>query len=552
MAVLWMMFLFIQPVSAQGWNHRITIDTTITLVDGLMSPFDLVKAGDSLFIQPGARPFLLIRNIDGNDSLPVTIINDGGPVVINTDHYFGISIQNCRFIRLTGTGDPATFYGIAIDRVGSGGGLGLGSLSTNYEIDHISIKNCIAGGINAKTDPDCSLTSTRDAFTQYNTRIHDNYIDNVGDEAMYIGSTKYYGQTVNCNGKDTLLLPSLLSGVRVYNNIVRNSGMDGIQVSSASEDCKVYGNLVMYDSWKGIFGQMSGITIGGGSKCDCYNNRVEKGNGNGIEIHGLGGMKIYNNLILEAGRDFEPADTAKMRHGIYVTDVSVQPDSSFHIMYNTIVKPKSDGIRFKSILSGNNLMAGNAIIDPGNFDYYENGPTSFNGNDAYIMIPDHASEVSMESNFFSRTLSEAMIDTGNWSPLQGSPLIDKGSSVVMGIWFDYYNHPRPYGAKNDIGAIEYNPLYAINPGLPSGSLTAEAKPNPFSGFITISCQVNDNDEVSLEICDLSGKSLYSGTNSNKAGEASSFQIDLSALPPGMYVYMLRSKQGRTAGRIMKL
>jgi len=50
---------------------------------------------------------------------------------------------------------------------------------------------------------------------------------------------------------------------------------------------------------------MSGILIGGGAKCDCYNNKIFDGKGDGIDVFGLGYMKIFNNLIVRAGRTFQ-------------------------------------------------------------------------------------------------------------------------------------------------------------------------------------------------------------------------------------------------------
>ena len=139
----------------------------------------------------------------------------------------------------------------------------------------------------AKTDPDCTLTSVRSNFTQYNSVFHDNYISNSGNEGFYIGSSFYSGETINCNGKDTVVLPSVLKGVRVYNNIVKFSGWDGIQVGSAVSDCLIFNNLVMYDSGR-VHWQMSGFMIGGGDQCDCYNNYIYKGKGDAIESLGSG------------------------------------------------------------------------------------------------------------------------------------------------------------------------------------------------------------------------------------------------------------------------
>ena len=133
------------------------------------------------------------------------MINYKGAVIIDTDHYFGIAINNCRYIKFTGIGDINETYGFRVDRVSDGAGLGIVELSSDFEIDHVSIKDVLTAGIYAKTDPDCSGNVTREFFTQYNIIIHNNYIENTGVEGMYIGSTKYTGQTVSYNGKDTLL-----------------------------------------------------------------------------------------------------------------------------------------------------------------------------------------------------------------------------------------------------------------------------------------------------------------------------------------------------------
>ncbi|MBK7213825.1 MAG: T9SS type A sorting domain-containing protein [Bacteroidales bacterium] len=546
-AVLFLILFFqgtAQPVS-------IYADSTVTLIDGEHAPFDQVHPGDTILLGAGRRDFLLMRNLSGSHESPVYIVNNGGPVVINTDHYFGISIQNCHDFRLTGTGDPSQFYGIRIEGVANGGGLGLGGRSTDYEVDHLLIQNCLAGGINAKTDPDCSLQSTRDAFTQFNTLIHDNYIADVGDEGMYIGSTKYFGQTIQCNGQDTLLLPSLLKGVRIYNNIVKRSGMDGIQISSASEDCQVFDNLVLHDSWKEIFGQMSGITIGGGSQCDCYNNFIKEGNGNGIEIHGLGGFRVFNNIIVEAGRNFQPADTSKMRFGIYVTDVSTIPGASYSILFNTIVKPKSDGIRFKSVVSRDNRIISNAILDPGNYDYYENGPTSFNGMDSYVMLPDPGTDILMENNFFSRQLDEAGFSNDLFALNPTSPLIDEASANAIGIGFDFFHNPRLFGTAYDIGATEYNPDVA---GISNATLFSKkpiAYPNPADRWIKISFTTSTSSSVSLMIYTIQGKRISEQSKTTIPEAEQSFMVDTNGLPSGIYVYSLRSGNSETTGKFIK-
>ena len=205
---------------AQHSSFHIGVSTKI--IDGLFAPYDQIKPGDTLILEKGVKEYMIFRNLSGDENLVITIINGQGQVIIDTEHYFGISVRNCRYIRLTGSGDEAHEYGISIQRVLNGGGLGIGSGSSDVEVDHIAVMHCAGVGINAKTDPDCSFTTTRDKFTQFNTHIHHNYISDVDFEGMYIGSTKYFGQMINCNCSDTLLLPSLLNGVKIHDNIIHN------------------------------------------------------------------------------------------------------------------------------------------------------------------------------------------------------------------------------------------------------------------------------------------------------------------------------------------
>ena len=66
---------------------------------------------------------------------------------------------------------------------------------------------------------------------------------------------------------------------------------------------------------------MSGILIGGGTTGQCFNNFIANGKGNGIEIHGIGGIHVFNNIIINPGVTFRPDDLTLFKHGIFVSDV---------------------------------------------------------------------------------------------------------------------------------------------------------------------------------------------------------------------------------------
>ncbi|MEI7662605.1 MAG: choice-of-anchor Q domain-containing protein [Bacteroidota bacterium] len=547
-------FCYSLPVTGLTTSHqRITVNSTTTLVDATAAPFNQITGGDTLFFETGAREYLLIRNFCGEPGNPVVFINLGGVVLINTDHHFGISMVNCRFIKFTGTGSADNFYGFMIRRVTSGTGIGIGNMSTDVEIDHFSLKNIPIAGIYAKTDPDCSFTNTREKFTQYNTFIHDNYIEGVGNEGLYVGSTKFSGQVVNCNGVDTLLFPALLNGVKIYNNIISYSGWDGIQVSSASANCQVYDNLILYDSQAEEPSQMSGIMLGGASKCDCFNNYIADGKGDGIESHGLGGYRIFNNIIVNAGKSYLPGDTGKMKHGIFVTDISVQQDSSFYILFNDIINPKSDGIRFSSTLSRNNLIASNVIINPGNYDYYENGQNRYSGIDSYVMITDTSADVALKNNYFARNPDSAGYSPESFALLPGSPLIDAAYADSRGVGFDFYHHTRPYGIACDIGAHEFNPAYlGISAGRTGIKSPMSLYPNPVADSFSLKFRVSAPSEVKLDIYNLSGDHTGHLNWGMKTAGTHIERILVDNYTDGIYLIILRIGNQSHSGRFIKV
>ncbi|MDO9255331.1 MAG: T9SS type A sorting domain-containing protein [Bacteroidales bacterium] len=542
--------LFSQKLFAQSTS--ISVDTLTNLIDGISAPFNQIQPGDTIFFEPGRRDFILIRNFTGEAENPIIFMNKKGVVTISGNYSTGISIRTSRFIRLTGTGDEANFYGFKITGIPYGSGIGAGYLSSDFEIDHVSIENTKIAGIYAKTDPDCSFAPTRDNFTQFNTIIHDNYIANTGNEGMYIGSTKYFGQLITCDGKDTLLMPGLLKGVRIYNNIVKYAGWDGIQVSSASSDCQVYDNLVMYDSQAELSSQMSGIMLGGGSKCDCYNNYISSGKGCGIESHGLGGYRVFNNIIVDAGRSFKPLDTTQMKYGIYITDISVQTDSAFYVLHNDIINPKSDGIRFTSVLSKGSLIASNAIINPGNYDYYEHIQTSFTGEDSYIMLPNKASDVMITNNYFARNTDSTEFDGPGYYLKVGSVLIDNAFPDTKNIDFDANGKPRIFGSAPDIGAFEFNPAY-VNIPVTAKSLVLESAvfPNPVKTMLTIHYNSESQLAVILNIYNLQGSRVIEKSQNPDKGKDHEIVVRVSNLPPGVYIYQLHSGKQFVSGKFIK-
>src|SRR5665648_400485 len=144
-----LLFLFSCIQLAVGQKTSLLIAPEIIYLDANDQAYADVDPGDTLFFAAGNREYLVIKNFQGEPGKPIVMMNSGGEVIIDTDHYFGISIQNCRYIKFTGTGDDNQTYGFQIKRVANGAGMGIGELSSDFEIEHVSVEHCMIGGIYA-------------------------------------------------------------------------------------------------------------------------------------------------------------------------------------------------------------------------------------------------------------------------------------------------------------------------------------------------------------------------------------------------------------------
>lgn len=509
-----------------------------TLIDG--KKLNSITPGCTICLKGGKYYHIRIDNLHGSAAKPIIIRPEGGNVIIDTNCIYGIRFGGkSSYLKLSGrtTTEPYAIKILESDGVG----ISIDDLSTDIEVEGVEIANTRLAGIMAKTDPDCSLRAVRDSFALYNLKIHDNYLHDIGFEGMYIGSSFYSGKELNCNGKDTIVMPHLILGAEIYNNIVERTGYDGIQVSSVSSDCRINDNRISFDSYVKQYGQMSGIIIGEGSSCDCYNNKIMKGAGIGIEVHGFGGKKIFNNLIEEAGRSYKPlTQGAYSKPGIYVAYNLPNPlNQAYKIFSNTIVNPKSEGIRFSNINSSNNLIYNNIIINPGIWHYYDS-----------MGVPPESSYINVnvdvtcdiQHNFGARNAKTILfVDSliGNYRVQAGSPAVNTGIDLhPFNVTYDLDYQPRPYGGQYDLGAYEYFKGQGI-----------EEPPTKKTSFIKSTCFRNTSHEIEIEfeveimgsihiqIFDSTGKQVVTGTF--KSSNSKSFQLAIPTLPSGTYILQAR-------------
>jgi hypothetical protein len=317
-------------------------------------------------------------------------------------------------------------------------------------VEYLEIGNSQHSGITAKTEPFCGFD--RNTFIQENTHIHHCYVHDTGTEGMYIGSTFYQGQTVNCNGTTAVVLPPLLRNVNIHHNRVENTGWDGIQVASAI-NTKIHHNQVKHDSQQMADWQMTGITLGEGSTGDIFNNKIQDGEGMGIYSKGLGDVSIYNNQVIRPGyKNNLPSG----KYGIYIDAIASFPGMYFQIFNNLILHPKFEGIRFLNAKAApkNNIL-NNVIIQEGQQASNDNS-RFINTMSEQIFVSNNYTSTDLSSVRFKNTMAD------DYTVEEGSMLIDGGFNLgLLNIDFDFYDSTRIAGNGIDIGPFE-SKLYRNN------------------------------------------------------------------------------------------
>lgn len=521
-------------IYSQSCNCKYTISQLQTYIDGNTLT---IKGGDTVCISSGNRGILRLANFHGDSLHYIVFKNCGGDVIIKNESFLGITINNCSYFRFTGSGNNESLYGIKVLKTSTGSsGLSIDGLSSNYEIDHIEVANTGFAGIMAVSHPTCNKIVNRENFVIRNMSIHHNYVHNTGGEGLYIGHSYYSGYPAICDDKPDTLFPAEIKGIRVFNNIADSTGWDGLQVGCATSDCEIYGNMITNYGVLAERSQNSGIQLGGGTTGLCYNNAIIKGSGTGIMVFGLGNNLIFNNIIVNAGNTGNPTDNSTV-YGIFCDDRSTIPGQSFNFINNTIIAPRTDGIRIYSNQSRNNKIYNNLILKPGSYGSYKNLSQSYIYDNPDV-------DVDISNNYFSQNLSPFlnMDSLDNIYQFTATlPIFFKGKDVsTLGISTDFNKTIRPLNNKPDIGAFQFN----INPEIIPNRYDSVTYiyPNPNNGSFMI---VNNTPDTikKITVYNLKGLSVYEKNPSI----ADSFYISLqNQLDKGFYVLSIETAKNKNS------
>lgn len=408
-----------------------------------------VQPGDTVCIQAGDYSYMQFFNFSGTGAKPIVFINCGGQVKIGNGGNYGLVFNNVKYFKVTGSGSSQK-YGFVVNGVSKklSSGLAIGKGCTDYEAERFEITGSEVG-VMAKVNPDCETENQAPYFEIRNVKLHDLYIHDVIGEGMYIGNTAPGGTETVCNGNTMNLLPPRIHNLKIYNVTTQNTGWDGIQVASAPENVEIFNNKVYNYGTTNKGSQQAGIILGGLSNGKVYNNTVIKGTGNGIELFGTGLSYIYNNIVVDAGRD----GTAVGQDAIFIDDRPTKPDYTplqAYVFNNTVVNAGRDGIRMQnsfSTVAKGNLFYNNLTVNCG----------SAQGTADYLNVQ-AGIDAQLSNNVALADINAAkFVDVPNndFHLATGSPAIDKGKDLSAYFKTDIDGDARPSGAAWDIGADEY-------------------------------------------------------------------------------------------------
>jgi len=407
-----------------------TIASGVEEADGA-SNFSDVAHGDTVCIAGGTRGPLELRNFHGADGRTITFVNDGGTVTIRGDggDYAGIEIEDSDHIRVTGTGVERR-CGASITAGAQRCGIRIlgaarsvtGKVRTEHiRVDHVEMGDTTQSAVSIKDN-----SMGRGEWVERDVVLDHNYIHDVHDEGVYIGSSDYATGDYH-----------VLHGVHLAHNLVVRTGRDGLQVGSATRDCTIHHNVVRETGRNDESSHRAGVMNNKGSVCDIYNNSIADTAGWGIYVQGNGGNEIYNNVVVRAGRAVRDGDGDG--DGISIHDGS-NVSNSIYVWNNTVVSSRGDGIGWGNDAGSDNQIRNNIVVASGgvNIDKDQNVRVSTN------LAAQSASTVG----FVDPAADDYRLGAG-------SPARDTGGSLTArGVVDDFDGVARPQGPAYDIGAFE--------------------------------------------------------------------------------------------------
>jgi hypothetical protein len=361
--------LLARPMDSPRGAVEYVVPKTVKVIDG-KGNYRHVKPGSRLLIPAGKRGPLQIRNLRGAPGAPIVITNQGGQVQIRTNDWLGLSIDNCKHVRLTGTGTAGIEYGFDISGFTNSGVYA--REGTEYvEIDHLEIHHSGETGTGIRLNS--FAEELGENWVLNDAYIHHNYVHDIGREAMYIGKASWQGGTP-------------MHGLEVSYNRAERCGWDAYQIRYANKGCHVHHNYAKdigyeaLDTTQGGAGLIIGENTGG-----WWHDNVVINADRGIQLlEHQKGVEVSFNLLIhcgytrgEGGIIWFTKNSARIHHNTIVDSkdygIHATKAEKGYIQDNIIVQSQGTHIQARQVSTRNNLTTNSVrevrFFAPENTDY---------------------------------------------------------------------------------------------------------------------------------------------------------------------------------------
>ncbi len=516
---------------------------------------------------------LRLDGIKGTAAAPITIKNLCNTVATfnSTGNYQPLSLINCEYMHITGTGDSTKNYGISFDCTSVAGALVVnGTTAKGIEIDHIEVKKSNFAGFMIKQDPTCDPNTWKDNMVMTDIHIHHNYIHDVMGEGLYVGNSFWQGgMTRTCNGVSQVVYPHQILGLKIHHNIVRNTGWDGIQYG-CSPDADVHDNLIENTGILKVSQQTSGVQIGSGSGGLFYNNIIRNPGSTALAMIGfINTTKVYNNLIVNAYEGIF-ADTRdsisfpKIELDIY-NNTLVNTSQNGMTIYDNGYQYKNASNQWVYFPKGYKPRVKNNVIIGPYFDFrliLRDPATGIDSTNNFKL----KTPFSLPPQYFAPQKLTLFSDTLVYTLKNGSYLINRGTNSVSNVVIDdLLGVSRFQDAQFDIGAYEYAAIQSAanlnaqniinileNKAKASHLISTDKKddilsdnlntkqyalyPTIADNIVTVNLP-NLNEKATLKIYNMTGQ-LVKSIEINMHNKPESIIINIEDFKPGAYICAL--------------
>ncbi|MGO4293453.1 PKD domain-containing protein [Chitinophaga sp. RAB17] len=412
-----------------------------------------VQPGDTLCIPAGEYEYLHLGNITGTAAKPVVITNCGGQVKLGVKNQGTAAVFNaptCRFVEISGSGDKNYEYGFDLNGTNITGlqifGLTLGVGSSDFDVHNIFIHD---GGImlQAKTLQTCAQPQYLEgSYVMKNVKIHHIKCLNSLWEGFYIGNTHYFWTEGTC----TDMRSHWIENIQVYDNYLENIGSDAMQISMAKNgDNRVFNNRIVNYGMSQNSAQGYGILVGSGSSLKVYNNNISVGYMPGVTIFGSGVSEIYNNVISDI--HYEGINVSDKIPANTTPDIFPPPAA---VIYNNTIINTDNGSNAIKIFAYQTPIGhqvyNNLMVQKGTaYDYPVRGMYIKGDLPIKLLYSNNLCYPNQAAANFVDSASK------NYHLLPTSSAVDAGRDMSdFNLNTDYDSTSRPQQVKYDVGAFE--------------------------------------------------------------------------------------------------